>query len=68
MIQSNCRIESIIVKVNFCIKLVKEVHLFKTSERKQTNISVLRCDNVFVIFKRIFMILKMQTKVATGMA
>ena len=51
MIQSNCRIESIIVKVNFCLKLVKEVHLFKTNERKQTNINVLRCDNVFVIIQ-----------------
>ena len=43
MIQSNCRIQSIKVKA--------EVHLFKTRERKQTNINVLRCDNVFVIIQ-----------------
>lgn len=47
MIQSNCRIESIEVKVHF----YSEVHLFKTRERKQTNINVLRCDNVFVIIQ-----------------
>lgn len=48
MIQNNCRIESIEVKkFNF----YSEAHLFKTRERKQTNINVLRCDNVFVIIQ-----------------